>query len=139
MIERILNRLFKRREIPNCEGSVYLKRWLVIRTEPFAIFLHKFERSDEDRALHDHPWPFITFILWRGYIEHYWARGKQRLDFRGPLTIHYRPATHMHRVELVEDKPAWTIVIRFRKKRDWGFWENGKWIQWNKWWQDKCE
>lgn len=58
--------------IYNCENNKYLTRWYLFRRERFAFFLHLFHRSDEDRALHDHPWTFISFILWRGYWEHYY-------------------------------------------------------------------
>lgn len=127
--------IFKSRTIVNCNREPYLKRWYVFRTNPFAIFIHRFFRSDEDRALHDHPWSFITFIIWRGYNE-YQADGVHR---RWPLTVHYRPATHRHRVELIDGKPCWTIVFRFREHRMWGFWEKSGFIPWNKWWQNNCE
>lgn len=135
MIERILNFFFQRRDIVNCERDIYLRRWFIIRTERLGVFLHKFERSDEDRSLHDHPWAFITFILWRGYLEHFRKHHKCDVhnpcdylcdrDFwhdatarRWPLTVHCRPATWRHRVELLNG-PAWTLVIRFQRKRDW--------------------
>lgn len=158
--------------IVNCDRDPYLKRWYLFRTKPFAVFLHRFFRSDEDRALHDHPWPFITFILWRGYIEHQqvlydchhcggggyrlssiefnypirceYCKGSGKIEHlktfrRWPLTIHYRPATHRHRVELIDGKPAWTIVVRLKECREWGFWPNGVFMAWNKWWQNNCE
>ena len=35
----------------------YLRRWWVIpRNRLFNVYLHQFLRSDDDRALHDHPW-----------------------------------------------------------------------------------
>ncbi len=70
MLVKILNRLFDHRVIVNCEHQPYLLRWYVFRTERIALFIHKFVRSDEDRALHDHPWAFLVIPLWGGYIEH---------------------------------------------------------------------
>lgn len=70
LIERILNRLFKKREIVNCDHDVYLHRWFIYRGTRIGIYIHKFVRSDEDRAVHDHPWDFLVIPLWRGYIEH---------------------------------------------------------------------
>lgn len=70
MIDKILNRILECRVIVNCEHDPYLYRWFVIRTERFGLFIHKFVRSDEDRALHDHPWPFVVIPIWRGYVEH---------------------------------------------------------------------
>jgi len=146
MILRLLNKI-PHRVIVNCARDAYLTRWYLLRRESFAIFLHRFHRSDEDRALHDHPWSFITFILWRGYLEHT-AKPCPRCTVGGdhafsgecsqcggfktipvikrkwPLMICWRPAEWRHRVELVNGQPAWTIIIRFA---------------WNKWWQNNCE
>jgi len=118
LICSLLNRVFDHREIANCERQIYLTRWYLLRTKPLAVFLHWFRRSDEDRALHDHPWPFITLILWRGYFEHCQDGTIRR---RWPLTVHYRPAEWRHRVELIGGRKAVTIVIRFRERRLWGY------------------
>lgn len=134
MITKLLN-LFPHRTIVNCERKKYLTRWKLIRTAPLAVFLHYFHHSDEDRALHDHPWSFITIILWRGYIEHT-PKGARR---KWPGMICFRPAEWRHRVELVDGKSAVTLVIRFRERRDWGFWEKTGFVKWNIWWQNNCE
>lgn len=123
------------RTIVNCERQPYLTRWFLLRFKAFAVFLHLFHLSDEDRALHDHPWSFITFILWRGYLEHT-PKGVSR---KWPGMICYRPATWRHRVELVNGKKAVTLVIRFRERRIWGFWEPKGFVAWNHWWQQNCE
>ena len=149
MKNTILNLLDKipNKTIVNCDRQPYLRRWYLFRTKPFAIFLHRFFRSDEDRALHDHPWPFITFILWRGYIEHTQTCKENHCERpshksakrKWPMMVCYRPAEWRHRVELVKGKPAWTIVFRFRERRMWGFWERTGFLPWNKWWQNNCE
>lgn len=133
-LKRILSKI-PHREIVNCDREKYLTRWYLFRSAPLALFLHLFHRSDEDRALHDHPWSFITIILWRGYRE-FTPKGVHR---KWPGMICYRPAEWRHRVELINEKPAITLVLRFRERRDWGFWEKTGFIKWNKWWQEKCE
>ena len=41
------------------KDNPYLLRWFVIPRNPvFNIYLHRFLRSDDDRALHDHPWGY---------------------------------------------------------------------------------
>lgn len=134
-LQRILCRLFDHRTIVNCDRDPYMVRWYLFRRERVAAFLHLFFRSDEDRALHDHPWSFITIILWRGYVEHT-PSGRRR---KWPGMICFRPAEWRHRVELVDGKPAVTLVIRFKKRREWGFWTPAGFIQWNRWWQQNCE
>jgi len=167
-IEAILDFLFPKKVIPNCEHVPYLHRWYLVRTKPFAIFIHKFVRSDWDRDLHDHPWPFIVIPIWRGYVE--WSDGPIReifhansgQTFRVPTNIARRvlpiigarkqKSTYKHRVQLLtrpltphidgepdhEELPAWSIFIRFRECREWGFWTSKGWVKWNQWWQQNC-
>lgn len=136
-MKRLLDYLFERRDIVNCEREIYLQRWFVVRlAERFAIFAHRFERSDEDRALHDHPWDFIVIPLWRGYVEHS-EKGARRVY---PLLgIRWRRAEYRHRVELIAGRPAWSLFVRFNRRRAWGFWLPEGWMAWNRWWQEKCE
>lgn len=136
MIIALLNRLFDHKVIVNCEHDPYLQRWYLIRTEACALFLHRFIRGDEDRALHDHPWAFIVIPIWRGYIEHN-DRGQRRV--LPILGIRCRPATYRHRVQLINGQPAWSLFIRFRKRRLWGFWPKGKFVSWKDWWSNLCE
>lgn len=110
---------------------------------------------DEDRALHDHPWPFIVIPLWRGYIEH---NEKRVMILDDPndkfdsdhvvqnttrvypiLGTRFRRSEYRHRVELFEGKAAWSLFIRFTKERVWGFW-TPSFVPWNQFWKDnKCE
>lgn len=120
------------------DADPYLLRWYVIPRNPFInVYLHKFMRSDDDRALHDHPWWFVSLILRGGYVEiSESTHGKMTvlcrtsvLDARSPFwrrCIAYRPATYRHRVKLpikdgVEQR-CWTLIITGRRTRTWGFW-----------------
>lgn len=164
--ERILSRLFTLRSIRNCDGDIYLQRWIVFRAgkdgEGFGINIHKFLRSDEDRAVHCHPWAWLVVPLWRGYIEHTeerrysrperiplggWDAGGARPDYIIPsqrrvlpfLGIRFRAATYRHRVELIDGKPAWSLFFRFKRTRVWGFWPAEGFIPFNQWWSKHCE
>src|SRR6185369_13137745 len=75
----------------------YMLRWYLIpRNRRLNIYLHKFMRDDEDRALHDHPWWFISLVL-RGAYTEVTDAGETR---REAWSLAYRPATHRHRVVL---------------------------------------
>lgn len=117
--------LFRKIDITNDEGELYLRRWEILRTPWFSIKLHKFMRGDEDRCLHDHPWPFITFILTKGY----WEETTNGTFWRKPRRLYYRPAEWKHRV-ILKESPTWTFVITGSNQRSWGFWRNGEWIYW---------
>ncbi|MDZ7823006.1 MAG: hypothetical protein U5K75_02470 [Ahrensia sp.] len=42
----------------------YMRRWFIIpRNRWFNIYLHEIVRSDDDRALHDHPWWSLSLVL----------------------------------------------------------------------------
>ena len=53
-----------------------LRWWLVPRNKVANAYLHKFFRSDDDRAHHDHPWLFNVTIMIKGrYFEHTIRKG----------------------------------------------------------------
>lgn len=113
-----------------------LLRWNLIRVWKLPrVYLHKFLRSDDDRAPHDHPWWFISILLRGTYIEH--INGE--INVRTAPAICFRSTKDRHRVELlyhavpVDDYtpyadikwqalPTWSIIITGPVVRRWGFW-----------------
>jgi hypothetical protein len=113
----------------------YLRRWWVIpRNRFFNFYLHEFLRSDDDRALHDHPWSNVSILLRGTYVEHTIAAGgvehAQRLR-NGQIRI--RPSgTFAHRIELT-DGPCWTLFITGPRYREWGFHcPRAGWVHWKR-------
>lgn len=49
--------------------------------------------------------------------------------YRAPW-IRSFPATHTHRLSLINGEPCWTIVIVLWHVREWGFWPRGRWVPW---------
>ena len=109
--------------------EAYLERYYVFLRErgekfPCNVFVHKFLKSDPD-DLHDHPWPYFTWILKGGYWEHtpegrYW---------RKPCSCRVGKATDLHRIELDPEKDdCWTLFIPGKKEREWGFVTEDGWI-----------
>lgn len=102
----------------------YMLRWHLFRVANLPrLYLHKFVRSDDDRALHDHPWWYVSLLIRGGYTE---------LTPDGPVrrsapSIVFRPITHQHRVVLLPDghggeRPCWTLFLTGPDVRRWGFW-----------------
>lgn len=51
-------------------SNPYLYRWhLLPKNRWLNVYLHRFLRDDDDRALHDHPWPFVSVVLNGTYRE----------------------------------------------------------------------
>jgi hypothetical protein len=116
------------------EDDPYLRRWWVIpRNRFFNIYLHHFMRSDDDRALHDHPWVNLSVLLDGEYIEHL-PEGFPRYREAGDMVLRLPSAAH--RVELHEGVftgrpiPVWTLFITGPRVRQWGFLCPQGWRHW---------
>lgn len=125
----------------------YLRRWWLIPRNPvFNIYLHQFLRSDDDRALHDHPWANCSILLRGEYMEHtdsgvcVLKAGDIKVRMSGKMA---------HRIELFADRawngdlkpgtvcyaqhqerPVWTLFITGPRYREWGFWCPHGWVHW---------
>lgn len=104
----------------------YMLRWFVIpKNRFFNIYLHHFLRSDDDRALHDHPWWNLSILLRGQYREH--TQNRVKLRRAGYMVL--RRATCAHRIELI-DGPVWTLFLTGPKIRSWGFHCPHGWRHW---------
>lgn len=109
----------------------YMRRWWIIpRNRYFNIYLHHFLRSDDDRALHDHPWWNISYLLAGEYTEHTIAQGGiHRREIRRTGDHKFRFARAAHRIEL-HAGPCWTLFVTGPRIRDWGFHCEKGWRPW---------
>jgi hypothetical protein len=111
----------------------YLRRWWLIPRNPLLnVYLHEFRRSDDDRALHDHPWPNLSLLLSGSYVE--WRPARLGMPFlrreqrrEGDLIL--RRACAAHRIELT-DGPCWTLFVTGPRLRQWGFLCPRGWRHW---------
>lgn len=122
------------------DNDPYIIRWILFSCPLFGIMVHKMLRSDYDRALHDHPWDFLSIVLKGGYAEEFEERGVRDFRFNAPGHILFRKAEFKHRVILDKGKICWTLVFKGPRRRKWGFWirdykiKNGTWFRWC-WWR----
>lgn len=120
------------------DESVYLERWILWAWKG-TVRIHKFHRSDDDRALHDHPFWFWTFPF-SDYEEKFWSPKLNKVVYHivTKWRFHFRPALHRHAVILPDsNKPIWTFVITGDKERDWGFWpEQDRFVYWEDWYAE---
>ena len=88
------------------------------------VYLHRFHRSDDDDAPHNHPWRWaVSFVLAGGYSEERRTKDDRvvRRDVRPPA-INVIRHTDFHRVDLYEED-AWSIFVAGPRIADWGFWD----------------
>jgi hypothetical protein len=100
----------------------YLLRWYVIPRNRFLnVYAHIFMRSDDDRALHDHPWWNASILVEGEYTEHTIdAGGINRRIVRKAGDWKLRGARAAHRIEL-HAGPCRTLFITGPRLREWGF------------------
>lgn len=135
-------------------GEHKMRRWWIFPANPwFNAYVHEHVRNDP-RTLHDHPCdnisirlrgrlvefvPLVGFhpdspVVWgtvsnpkRTRRVHFDSRGMAHDVGRPIRFIRFCRAEDAHRLELVDGKPAWTLWIRFRNRRKWGFFEPTGW------------
>ena len=130
--------LFRRLTLRH-NGEVFLDRFGV-GTRWFGVYVHRIVAPDPGLDLHDHPWPFVSLILRGAYVEQYadareaarlaafaedparpaGTGNRGRLRTWGRWSVHRLPLTIAHRIAVVEPH-TWTLVLRGRKSRSWGF------------------
>lgn len=116
--------------------SPYLNRWYVIpRNRFFNVYLHQILRSDDDRALHDHPWVNLSIVLRGAYREimpsgHPRHVGNEMLKWRRRGSMVARWPSSAHRLEIDAGRPCWSLFITGPKVREWGFWCPQGWKVW---------
>jgi hypothetical protein len=108
-------------------SNPYLRRWYLIPRNRFLnVYLHQFMRDDDDRALHDHPWWSLSWML-RGALTE--------------LTAHYayeiragewrlRSPHLAHRLIVPVPGNTWTLFITGPRTREWGFHCPQGWVHW---------
>lgn len=110
----------------------YLPRWYIIPRNRFLnIYLHQFLRSDDDRALHCHPWANLSVLLEGEYAEHTIEQGgvnQKRVVRAGEYRIRWTGRL-AHRIEL-HNGSCWTLFVTGPRYREWGFHCVQGWRHW---------
>lgn len=113
----------------------YMQRWHVIpRNRFFNIYFHRVLRSDDPRALHDHPWASLSVVLTGGYTEVIEKDGSHLAVLRRTGDVTFRRASAAHRLcdPLIG---TFTLFVTGPRIRNWGFYCPQGWRRW----QDFCD
>lgn len=118
------------------EQDKYLERFYLISDRPaesdeeaapreryFNLFLHHFLRSDDDGALHSHPWSWaVSLVLVGGYREERRVGDSVVSRIVKPWSLNFLRGSDYHRVDLLEED-AWTLFLVGPKVSTWFFWD----------------
>jgi hypothetical protein len=111
----------------------YLLRWWILpRNRLCNVYLHCFMRSDDDRALHDHPWYSLSLALRGEVLEH--SVGPDGAPSTRAIAAgawRLRTATYAHRLELAAGAHCWTLFLTGPVLRVWGFHCPKGWVRWD--------
>jgi len=108
----------------------YMERW-VIDFKLFSIRLHHWRKSDDSEYLHDHPWWFISWVIYGSYTD-IWSTSSglfvRYKNHRPRWSIQKFPSSHIHTVKIPESG-CWTILLCGPVEHDWGFYVKDKFIK----------
>jgi quercetin dioxygenase-like cupin family protein len=110
------------------DGKPYLDRYFAAGWNPTnrqqgpALFLHHFVASDQDDAVHSHPWGWsASLILSGGYREERCSPHGQRTTRElHPGDVNIIEANDKHRIDLIA-KDCWTLFLAGNYQQPWGF------------------
>lgn len=120
---------------PYLERFYLVPRWATLGL--MRVVIHRFWKSDDDSAWHDHPWGLWgSVILSGGYWEHTPDKnGKDVRKWRSVGDFCVKTGNSLHYVELDKSKhnEVWTLFFMFTPPiRKWGF-VNFKTKEWTYW------
>lgn len=108
-------------------GDDYLRRWWIIpRSEKVNVYLHDIRKSDDDRAMHDHPWSNVSYLISGSYIEH----TPEGRFVRTAGDVVERAAHALHRLEVIPGQRCISLFMTGPKVREWGFDCGHGWVHW---------
>lgn len=134
MIDKLIDKLIARaKRTPYFHLEGYMMRYWLIPYNRFfpAARIHHILRSDDDRAFHDHPWPYVSIVLRGGYYEVTPNIDKsgiylgEKFKWYGPGSVIFRSAKSWHRLVIPnKGQTAWTLFITGKYQQTWGFFLN---------------
>lgn len=107
-------------EIRRKDGLLVFKRYRLFESKWFNLYLHKIYSSDVDHP-HNHPWNFVSFVLWGAFYERYYSSylDEEHKILHQPFSFYFRTKRSFHKNRII--KPVTSLVLTFGKKKDWGY------------------
>lgn len=136
--------LYRRLRLRRADGQVYLNRWGFGHDRLGRVLLHRMDAPDPGMDLHDHPWWFVSIVLWGGYTElragtrsaptfAAFAEKHPTCDRgyeveRRVLSVKTMRLDECHTITDLHRRRCWTLVIGGPRRRPWGFYLPSGWV-----------
>lgn len=135
---------WRRLTLRRADGTVYLDRWGFAHERIGRVLLHRMDAPDPGRDLHDHPWSFLSVVLWGGYTElralsreapglaaiaeRYPSADRGVVEHRRPGSIRVLRLDECHTITRLHRRRCWTLVVGGPRRRSWGFYLPEGWM-----------
>lgn len=112
------------KEIRSKEGKLHFRRWELLKTKWFSIWIHGIYESDQDLHLHNHPWDFKSIVLKGSYIE----LTEKGFVWQTPMKFNSRNGENFHKIYKLLTPVVYTLFFVTPIKREWGYRVNSEFI-----------
>jgi hypothetical protein len=117
------------KEIRSKKGVLHFKRWRILKTPWFSIYIHGIYMHDLDPHSHNHPWKIWTMILKGGYLEKIESGGSDNFRIRNPGHMSYTTTESFHKIKRMIKTPTYTLAIVGKRTNElWGYKVDGDFI-----------
>ena len=112
------------KEIKSKDGVLHFRRWEILKTRWGSIWIHGIYKEDQDPYLHNHPWDFISVVLFGKYLE----KTEDKFITQSFGKINVRDGSKYHKIFKLYTKSVYTLFIVSNVKREWGYNKDGEFI-----------
>lgn len=124
-MKKIIRKIFLNKEIKSKYGELHFQRWTIMSLPWFSIYLHFIYKADEDAHLHNHPWNYLSFVVYGTFIE---QTENNHLECILPGKIIIRKAKVYHKITDLFTNKIITLFITGKRFNEWGYEVNGKFV-----------
>ena len=110
------------KEIKSKTEELHFRRWRILKTPWFEIYIHGIYQHDLDPHLHNHPWDYMGIVLKGTYVE----KTESRHNVMSPWKFFKRNGSSYHKILSIITRPVYTLFVVTKPKRIWGYLVDGK-------------
>jgi hypothetical protein len=108
------------KEIISQDGVLHFRRWRILSTPWFGVYLHRIYHHDCDLHMHTHPWDFVSWVISGRYIERLLRNSETSYVARRRWSWAKRLTTDSHQIVDIK-APTTTIVFTGPRHDSWGY------------------